>query len=304
MRSPSPMLAEKGEPFDNPAWGYQMKIDGGRVLAYLNGGTTLYTREGRDCTLQFPELANLHDLVQGRGWLDGEVGSLSGFSLFARRIHLQKALDIRIASKANPMIYFAFDWLGEDLEFAALPLSERQANLKVCVKNEPPVRVLPLFKGGDGAGIKLFEKAKEAGLEGIMAKRLTSPYYVGKRSPDWLKVKCFRTGVFQIYGCTIGLNARQDTFGALILGEQGRFVGCCGTGWNDKQLAELLKTLQTVKAEFCDLQNMVLDKPVLFYCKPVLSCKVQYLEFGTEGHLRFPSFKGLFVSAVEEANGL
>lgn len=285
-----PMLAETAEkPFDDPQWLYELKIDGGRCIAYVDGETKLFTRSGNEITAKFPELAPVRTVKPCI--LDGEITSNTlKFGDFQGRIHKVRELDIRIASKKNPMIYFVFDIIaigGESL--MGKPLIERKAILADNLRSDCAVRILPHFS----QGITLFEQTKIAGLEGIIAKRRHSTYQEGRRSRDWLKIKNFQEGTFEIHGVTKGENARGSTFGALILGKDGKFAGCCGTGFDDATLRQLLERLLPLRTTKCELHGLELAKEVLFFSEPRLCCEIRFLEYGTDGHLRFPSYRRL-----------
>jgi len=289
-----PMLAETArEPFDHKDWLFELKLDGVRAIAVLNkGNTKLIGRSGSDITYKFLELAQVHRQTSKSCILDGEiVSSTHKFVDIQQRIHKENALAIRIASKEYPVIYYAFDMLyldGQNLMH--YPLLERKVKLHSQFIGDCSARTLGFETG---SGIALFNKVKALGLEGIMAKQIQSPYLEGKRSKSWLKVKAFCEDTFQIYGLTRGDNARSDTFASLILGKDDRFVGCVGTGFDDLTLKLLLSKLHTLKSDKCQLQGMVLDREVLFFTEPKLCCEVRYLAYGSEGHLRFPSFRRL-----------
>ena len=123
-----------------------------------------------------------------------------------------------------------------------------------------------------------------------------SPYLEGKRSDYWLKVKCFKEGIFYICGLTEGENERSTTFGSLILGEivDGKlvYVGNVGSGFTQDQLKMLLYLLEPMKGD-CYLQRADIDRLVKFWTQPGLKCEVRFLERTSDGKLRFPTFRKL-----------
>lgn len=129
-----------------------------------------------------------------------------------------------------------------------------------------------------------------------MAKSPGGLYVPGWRGNVWLKIKNFQTGVFLVCGVTAGENARESTFGSLILGEgvEGRlvYVGNVGSGFTEKEQRAILKLLGEAKRGQAPLEADP-GKPVLFWTTPVIRVEVQYLEKGSDGKLRFPSFKGI-----------
>lgn len=292
-----PMLAETAkEPFDSPDWLFEAKLDGVRCIAQLGGGTTLQGRSGSDITRKFPELQGIHWWARKPCVLDGEI-VCDSFGAIQQRIHKEKPLDIRIASQQYAAKYQVFDilLLGDEA-LTRKPLHERKRILSEVVDGGNGVGVLPfVFEG-----IALFERAKTEGWEGIMAKRMASTYQIGRRSPDWLKIKVFKEERFLICGLTEGENDRAKTFGSLILGKETDrgllYVGNCGSGFSEELLQKLSVVLSGLGAEECPFPEAPkLDRRLKHWVKPFLWCEVRYLEYGSDGKLRFPSFRG-FVS--------
>src|SRR5205814_1125241 len=95
------------------------------------------------------------------------------------------------------------------------------------------------------------QAAREQGLEGIMAKRLDSPYCQGKRTRYWLKIKTHGRQEFVIAGYTRGSGTRAKSFGSLVLavneGGTLRYVGNVGTGFNEKEISRLLGLLRPLE---------------------------------------------------------
>ena len=242
----SPMLAETAkQPFDRKDWLYEQKLDGVRCIATLYGHTALQARSGAIITPKFPELAELNKQVRKPCILDGEIVSRD-FNGIQHRIHQQKPLAIKVAQTQYPAIYFVFDVLYLDGESVkAKPLIERKALLNSIFAQDYSARMLGWQTG---YGVGLFNNARERNLEGIMAKYMYSPYCEGKRSDSWLKVKCFKEGVFYICGVTEGENERNKTFGSVILGKlidgKMNYVGNVGSGFNQDQLRMLLHLLE------------------------------------------------------------
>jgi len=279
-----PMLAETAkQPFDSNDFIYELKLDGIRCIAYLDG-----------CIV------------------DGEI-ACADFNDIQHRIHRENPLDIKFAVDKYPARYSVFDILNLDGERVTskrlidrkLLLGEnfaeihKQAHRLQARSGQDITHKFPELIGGantilhpfqQGGGVELFEKVKLLGQEGIMAKNIYSPYLEGKRSGAWLKIKAFTDGIFHIVGLTRGKNDRERTFGALILADsQLNYVGCAGSGLNGAMLDYIL---QAVTPTECALkQAPKLDS--LVWCKPELFCEVRYLGYGSEGHLRFPTFRKL-----------
>ena len=187
----SPMLlGEVKKAFSNPAWAYELKFDGYRLMAEVAGGKVrLKSRNGTDATKWFPEVvAGLATMTGGRHVFDGEVSVLDdiGRSDFERLHARAKMRGYKLG--ADPVVFCAFDVLvagGRDL--TKQPLAKRKARLEALLASPPPstLHVSHVV----GAGQWLYSQAAELKLEGIVAKRLDSPYLPGVRSDTWLKIK-------------------------------------------------------------------------------------------------------------------
>src|SRR6266704_5876562 len=214
-----PMLATLGEhPFSDPNWLFEIKWDGVRAQARIENGTlALRSRTGADITKRYPELASLPQaLTAHQAIVDGEIVALDarGHSNFER---LQERMHVRVPSEnlvsQIPVVYLAFDLLycdGYDLREA--PLLERQQLLQRLL------HASERFRYSDHQleqGKELFELAKETGLEGIVAKRVDSPY-VSDRSAHWVKLKVTKTLDAVVGGWTESRTSALP-FGSLLL---------------------------------------------------------------------------------------
>jgi len=189
---PAPMHATQGgRPFSSPDWIYEIKYDGYRCMARAGGGqpTELRTKTGADCTIWYPEVADLLTMLPGGPHvIDGEACVLDeiGRSDFNR---LQtRANRRRWYPGADQVTFCAFDLLYLDgRNVMRVPLLERKAMLRELLA---PLQGLLIFVGDYPAEADLFEKfVLGAKLEGFVAKRLLSPYQPGVISRDWLKIK-------------------------------------------------------------------------------------------------------------------
>src|SRR3989454_817128 len=299
-----PMLAVAAdEPFDSPEFTYEPKWDGVRTLAFVDGGEVrLQTRNLLDCTRQYPEATQLAEALTGgyQAIVDGEVVALdsNGVPSFQRlqpRMHQTDESAIRKLRKSTPVIYQAFDLLyldGEDL--TRRPLRERLAKLDTVLT---PMGAIRRSEGFPGTGRALFEAAREQGLEGIVAKRLDSLYVPGARSPAWIKVKAFRSMDCVIGGWTAGQGGRASTLGALLLGvyREGQLqpVGHVGTGFDERTLRDLLRTLEQHESPTSPFATKPRVNQPARWCMPELDCEVEYVEITRDGTLRHPTYRGL-----------
>ena len=300
----APMLAEGGyRAFDDEGWRFEPKLDGIRTLAYVaTEGTRLVSRTGRDQTAIYPELDNLARFVNAlHAVIDGEVVAADeqgrpSFERLQQRMNLSAPKDVEKARRKVPVVLFAFDLLwfdGRDL--TREPLEERRRLLEEIVTVTGPMALTFVV---DGEGTSFFHSAKQLGFEGIVGKRLGSPYLPGRRTKDWRKIKATNQQDCLILGWTPGTGSRGATFGALLLGayRDGELVwiGQVGTGFTDGVLRDLMKHLASL-----EMSEPPIADPELAavkgarWVRPELVCEVEYLEMTRVGKLRAPSFKGL-----------
>jgi bifunctional non-homologous end joining protein LigD len=185
------MLASPGEPVRHPdAFLHEAKWDGWRALVYIDGGLKVRTRSGRQVSNSLPELDGLVDALGGRSAiLDGELiacqdGAVDFYGLGPRMMHTGRMA--RWAARELPVTFVVFDLLhldGEDL--CGRPLVERKRLLDDLHLVGPAWAT----DGWQGDGEMLFQVCVDLGHEGVMAKRLDSPYLPGWRVTTWLKRK-------------------------------------------------------------------------------------------------------------------
>ena len=274
------------EPFSEPGWVFEEKYDGVRSIAYKEGDTvSLISRNAINRADRYPEIAGaIRELAPRTLALDGEIvifdkKDVSRFQLLQQ-------------GKGRPQ-YVVFDCLyvnGRDLRKE--PLSARREMLEKFVK---PSATLLLSARLAEDGLKAFQAASRKGLEGVIAKRLSS-VYSGRRSSDWVKVKVHQEDEFVIGGFTKPSGARRY-FGALLLGVYDgdgglRYVGKVGTGFNEKTLSELYRKFQPLERSKSPFASDVRERDVTFLA-PELVAQISYGERTAEGKLRQPVFLGL-----------
>jgi bifunctional non-homologous end joining protein LigD len=307
----TPMMATlEREAFDDDRWIFEVKWDGVRALAICSDETMLMSRNGNEITAQYPELAKLHDrLVALDAIVDGEIVAMEkgrpSFERLQSRINLQNTKDIERAMKTIPVCYIAFDLIYLDgRSLIKEPVETRKELLEQIVVPTDNVLTSPVTPSD---GTSLFEIASGQGLEGIVAKKLGSPYRPGKRTHDWIKVKTVYEGDLVIGGWSKGEGSRSKTFGALLVGayaEDGlHYLGSVGTGFTDSFLDKLMPQLEAIVADGCPFVadptgssnrfGKILRDPR--WVKPELVARVEYRELTASMRLRAPSFKGLRV---------
>jgi bifunctional non-homologous end joining protein LigD len=292
----APMLATLAEEVPRGAgWIFEVKWDGYRAIAGVSGGeATLTSRNGNDLTGRFSKVAK--EIVKAVKTpdcvIDGEVCALdeSGRSSFSA---------MQQSKPGTPIVYYVFDVLEVDGEpLVDLPVVERRKRLEQLLdRRNRTVRLSEAFDDGEA----LLQGAKEQNLEGIIAKRLDSRYFPGRRTRDWLKIKTHHEQEFVIAGYTKGTGRRASSFGSLVLGyyQGGELVyaGNVGTGFNSKEIEKLLEKLRPLKRStppFREVPKMPkVRKSDVVWVEPKLVAQVEFVEWTHDGRLRAPSYKGL-----------
>jgi bifunctional non-homologous end joining protein LigD len=299
-----PMLATLTKSsFDDPAWGFEPKWDGVRALAVCDTSTRLFSRNGKDMTEGYPELAGLHDrLVALDAVLDGEIVAFQdgkpSFQLLQQRMHVREPRRVEALAKRIPVVFMAFDLIYLDgKSLTAEPLRERRAALEEILVPDEHVQLSPLV---EGAGVALYRAAEEQGLEGIVAKRLDSRYEPGARSRSWLKVKLTYDADVVIVGWTEGEGRRAGSIGSLVMAVYDsdglRYVGNVGTGFDRAGLDDAARRLEELEPTDPPFDRSVLrTAPELrraHFVEPRLVAIVEHRQLTDAGRLRAPAFKG------------
>ena len=295
-----PMLCHTADaPFSSSDWVFELKYDGFRMLAFGGAGhAALRYRSGQDPTARFPEITSavralpLQDLV-----LDGEVVMFDGegkpdFHKLSFRGQMHKTSEVQRAAMSSPVTYVVFDLLaagGYDLR--GLPLIVRKALLEQLLPKVGPLRYADHIPT---QGEALLRQVVARGLEGVVAKKASSPYR-SSRSKDWLKMKADPEADFAVCGYTAPKNTRTG-FGALHLcvwvDERWVWAGKVGSGFDDKQLRELAAVLDskpTWKPTFPRPEGSSDAR----WIEPELVVQVRYREWPADSSLRFPVFERL-----------
>lgn len=305
-RELSPMLATAAAdlPADQDAYGYEEKWDGLRALAHVTGGDLrLVNRNGVDITAVYPELAPLAGALGGiDAILDGEIVATDAagrvdFGALQPRMHQRDRRQIARLASAAPVSYRIFDLLLLDgRDTTALAYTQRRELLDALELDGPRWQTPP-YTRGDGA--RRLAEAARAGVEGVVAKRLDSPYLPGKRTELWLKIKNIRMQEVVIGGWRPGAGNRAGTIGSLLLGipssEGLIYVGHVGTGFTRAALDHLHRLLTERARGTSPFVNALPARHArdARWASPDLVGEVAYVEVTHEGLLRQPSWRGL-----------
>jgi len=306
-----PMLATPVDtPFTDADWLFEMKLDGYRVEAVVQGGTVrLWTRNRQDAARYFPELAagRADWLAADSAIVDGEVIALdehgnADFSLLQDRTGL-KGLGVHRGDRRPddsgsperpraPLVYQLFDLLHLDgRSLLGVPLEDRKRLLRRVVRDTASVRYLSHV---DEDGDALYAAAAEHGVEGIIAKLRRSTYDPGKRSRAWLKVKIRREQELVVVAFETGKGSHA-ALGALLVATHEpngfRYAGEVGSGIDSRTRAALRARLDELAAD----APTVVDPPRLpgaHWVEPRIVIRAEFAEWTSDGLLRQAAFKG------------
>jgi bifunctional non-homologous end joining protein LigD len=309
----APMLARLGDlPRDEEAWGFEIKWDGVRAIMYGQGGRARLTnRNLRDVTMQYPELRELgrtlgtHEVV-----LDGEIVALDeqgkpDFGRLQRRMHLGSESAVRRLAKSVPIVYMIFDLLYLDGHSTMrLPYTDRRRLLEQ-LELEGPTWKVPAYHGGEGEA--LLEASRDQGLEGVVAKRLDSPYEPGRRGGTWRKVKNHHRQELVVGGWLPGKGRRSERVGSLAVGYFGVspseadrrgdpqrliYAGKVGTGFTEEDLTRLGALLEPLRIDRSPFNGRQPPRETVFV-EPRLVAEIEFAQWTRSRTLRAPSYKGL-----------
>jgi bifunctional non-homologous end joining protein LigD len=303
-----PMLATLvDEPFNNDEWLFEIKWDGYRAIAFIEGDNLrLVSRNQNDLTKAYPELQEIPQHIRARtAILDGEIVALDehgrpSFGLMQQRTGVgEGGRRIRRTRDDIPVVYYAFDLLHLDgYNLMRTDLEKRKELLGSILAPSDHLRLSDHYLG---QGKALFEAAAQQQLEGIIAKRRTSCYYP-KRSSEWLKIKITRRQECVIGGYTDPRGSREN-FGSLVLGlydDKNRLihVGHAGSGFTGKSHADMWKQLEKLKIARSPFFGKVESTRPVHFVMPELVAEIKFSEWTHEGEsgsvkMRAPVFQGL-----------
>ena len=279
---------ETDHPFDAKGWLFEIKWDGYRAIAEkTKEKILLYSRNGLDFQRAYPIVADQLRSIKAKAVFDGEIVVLNeeGKPEFQFLQHYQD-------NQGRPIQYCVFDLLrlnGKDT--TALPLIDRKELLRKIIPENNPV-----IKYSDHIlekGKAFFQASQQKDLEGIMAKKMDSKYYPGKRSADWLKIKNHKTAEVIIAGYTAPSGSRKY-FGSLILaGKAGRkliYMGNAGTGFDQKSLKELHELFKPYHQNNSPFEEKISNPRKITWLRPAIIAEVKFSEVTADGKLRQPVY--------------
>jgi len=301
------MRAVLGEmPHDESAWAFEVKWDGVRALGSIaDDELELASSNGKDISIRYPELTGIVEQLHGHSaLLDGEVVRLDGngrpdFGALQARMHLTRPAEIAKLAAAAPVTWVLFDLLAFDgTDATGLPYEDRRRLLEQLIEPGPYWQV-PRAEIGDGTA--LLDVVRERGLEGVMAKRLGSPYAVGKRSPSWRKIKVRQHQELVVGGWRRGRDSgnRAGTIGALLVGSYDGdrlvYAGRVGSGLTQADLRRLQAHFAEHTVDACpfDPPPTRAEQADAVWVEPDLVVEVAFTEWSHDDRLRHPVYLGV-----------
>jgi len=281
-------IADK--PFDDKNWLFELKFDGYRAIAEINRGSVrLYSRNGLSFRALYPPVFEELKKFEIRAIIDGEIVALDDEDMPRFQLLQQFGENPSIR-----LLYYVFDLLevnGKNIR--SLPLIERKQTLRRLIRDTDVIRYSDHV---EQKGKKFFELVVQKDFEGIIAKRLDSEYYDGRRTGDWLKIKHHHEQEAIIIGFTEPWGGRKN-FGALVLGvyvnKKLTYIGHTGTGFNERTLKELYEKMKLLEIDHSPIREWVPVNEPVTWIKPVLVASIQYSEWTQDGYMRHPVFLGL-----------
>ncbi|GIP34021.1 DNA ligase [Paenibacillus sp. J2TS4] len=261
MRPPfapmAPILREQLP--EGPDWGYQLKWDGVRLITEIHSGQVqLYSRKMLNKNTVYPELTAALSEIGGSCVLDGEavvfdpVKQRPVFQKVLQRERMRNSKTISDAGARQPVQYVLFDLLQDGTEdLSGLPYRERHERLQAKFPdNRGLFFVTDLYEDGTA----LWQWVEERQWEGIVCKRLTSPYREDKMHSDWYKKKT----ALQLEVTVVGVTIKEGRLASLVMIMDGMYLGKVSSGLNEQMKRQLLEyALQDASPQspFASLQS-------------------------------------------------
>ena len=281
------LISEMTAPFNDPDWIYELKLDGIRCVAYLDTTTELRNKRNDRLLPKVPELSDIHRFAKERCILDGELvilrNGVPDFFALQKRTLTTNKFKLMLSSENYPACFVAYDILyRRDTALLDLPLMERKDILSETIMEDPQLAISRFIPE---KGIELFDLAKLQELEGVIAKKRTSKYYLDKRTKEWIKFKFLADQDFVVCGYII----KEKGITSVVLGQYRgselvyRGHVTFGVRYGD------LKKLTTMDQSPFSITPPGNENAV--WLRPELVCVVQYMP-NDKGALRQPVFKG------------
>ena len=276
------LLKEIDKPFNSKKYYYELKYDGYRALIFVNKNEIyIQSRNKNDITFLYPELSNIKKIVNKNVIFDGEIvifeNNKPSFNKISKRSKLKNKNIIKKESINNPVIFIAFDILYENKDLTNLPLIERKKILGKYQDTDFFIKSKVYLNNG----IKLYNFVKKNNLEGIVIKDINGLYHINNRTSDFIKVKNIKSDNFFIAGY---INNNKYTSSLVLCEKYNNDYIYVGKVLISKKNNIYEKILNIKKCK----NYLKIENNDITFIKPILSCKINYLERTKNGHLRHP----------------
>jgi bifunctional non-homologous end joining protein LigD len=286
-----PMLCTlTDQPFTKDDWIFEVKWDGYRAIGSKHGNkTALYSRANNDFSSHYPPIVEALNYLKHDVILDGEIAVTDKEGT----PHFEQLQNWR-RDPQGQINYFAFDILWYDgHDVRDMPLIERKQLLKSVILQHSPLRYSDHVERN---GEALFQKIKQRGLEGIVAKQASSPYREDNRGAAWLKIKTHLRQEVVIGGFTEPRGGRKY-IGSLLVGvyDKGKFVyiGHSGGDIPDKQRKLLREKLERLERKTSPFSKEPKPNAPVTWVTPSLVCEMSFSEWTSDNYMRQPVYEGL-----------
>lgn len=289
-----PMLInEMQEAFDSLDYIYELKLDGLRCIAYLDKDSTeLRNKRNIKITSKVPELLKIHKQVKCRCILDGELIVIKDgkpdFFEIQRRSLLSNSFKIQLTATKLPASFTAFDILYyDDHDVRDLPLMQRKKLLEKTIKENDRIAISRYI---EERGVEFYKLAVQNELEGIVAKRKDSKYYLDKRTKDWIKIKYLKDDDFVVCGYIF----KENSVISIVLGQYSStelvYKGHVTLGISSVDF-NIIKSMTELSAQ--PFNNLPSGNENAVWIEPSIVCTVKFMMKTKNGSLRQPVFKGI-----------
>jgi DNA ligase D-like protein (predicted ligase) len=287
---------------DDPAWLYEVKLDGYRALAVNSNGTVnLFSRRRNSFNRQYPLVYKALSDLPENSVIDGEIVALDekGRPDFNLLQHYAK--------QASRIHYFVFDLLVyKDQDLTPLPLIERREIMRSALPfRSSPIRIAEYF---ETSAQNMVTAARGQGLEGVIAKRKSSFYEPGHRSGSWVKFRLNRGQELVVGGYTPGAHGLDSIIVGYYREHDLIYVARVRNGFVPASRRQVFEKLCPVVIPNCPFTNLpeegrsrwgvgltAEDMKQCVWVRPQLVVQIEFLEWTEGDHLRHAKFAGLRV---------
>ncbi|HEV1997736.1 MAG TPA: hypothetical protein VGR61_06360 [Candidatus Dormibacteraeota bacterium] len=288
------------EPFDSTEHLFEVRWDGLRALAFIEGGGYhLQDQAGRNISELFPELGELpHRVGSDQVILDGcvvisDARGRPDFAALDRRMRVATAAATQQSAARQPAAFVVFDILyHEARSVMSLSLLKRRKLLKQTVAAEGRIC---LSDAVSADGVAFFEAAREMGIDAVIAKRKDSLYMPGGRAPSWLLVQDVPRQDVVVVG--YAPDSSGNAFESLLVGvfaeNRPVYAGAVSGGFDQRTERLLTQAIPGLRAGAEPPGNADRVPPEAVWLRPEIVASVKFSEWTSEGMLRFPIFVGL-----------